>query len=78
MSSTHRSRAVAFAEEEKLGRTEGESSLVDFLPDLAFSVEREAELPAREEQPAVQVQLAAEDKPAAEQPLEVVYRRSGS
>ena len=76
--STHRSCAVAFAEEEKLGRTKGESSLVDFLPDLAFSVEREVELPAWEEQPAVEVQLAAEEKPAAEQPLEVVYRRSGS
>ena len=55
-----RPRAVASVEEEKLGRTEGESNLVDFLPDLAFSVEREAELPAAEEQPA------------AEQPLEAV------
>eukprot|EP00731_Ephydatia_muelleri_P004370 Em0002g546a len=64
--------AVAFAEEEKLGRTEGESNLVDFLPDLVFSVEREAELPAGEEQPTVEVQLAAEEQPAAEQPLEAV------
>eukprot|EP00731_Ephydatia_muelleri_P017266 Em0010g364a len=67
-----RPRAVASVEEEKLGRTEGESNLVDFLPDLAFSVEREAELPAGEEQPAVEVQLAAEEQPAAEQPLEAV------
>ena len=37
-----RPRAVASVEEEKLGRTEGESNLVEFLPDLAFSVEREA------------------------------------
>ena len=50
---------------------EGESNLVHFLPDLAFSVEREAELRAGEEQPAVEVQLAAE-QPAAEQPLEAV------
>ena len=72
-----RPRAVAFAE-EKLGRTEGESNLVDFLPDLAFSVEREAELPAGEEQPAVEVQLAAEEQPAAEQLLEVVGNQGHS
>ena len=58
-----RPRAVAFAEEEKLGRMEGESNLVDFLPDLAFSVEREAELPAGEEQTAVEVQLLQKNNP---------------
>ena len=63
-----RPHAVAFAEEEKLGRTEGESNLAD----LAFSVERAVELPAAEEQPAVEVQLAAEEQPVVEQPLEAV------
>ncbi|KAL5484146.1 hypothetical protein EMCRGX_G020594 [Ephydatia muelleri] len=58
-----RPHAVAFAEEEKLGRMEGESNLVDFLPDLAFSVEREAELPAGEEQTAVEVQLLQKNNP---------------
>ncbi|KAL5506337.1 hypothetical protein EMCRGX_G007955 [Ephydatia muelleri] len=70
-------RAVVFVEEEKLGRTEGDSNLVDFLPDLAFSVERVAELRAGEEQPAVEVQLAAE-QPAAEQPLEAVGNQGHS
>ena len=64
-----RPHAVAFAEEENLGRTEGESNLVDIL---AFSVEREVELPAAEKQTNVEVQLAAEEQPAVEQPLEAV------
>eukprot|EP00731_Ephydatia_muelleri_P004047 Em0002g223a len=65
-----RPRAVASVEEEKLGRTEGESNLVDFLPDLAFSVEREAELPAAEEQPAAEQPLEAVDSTVSEQVLE--------
>ena len=75
-----RARAVALAEEEKIGRTEGESNLVDFLPDLAFGVETEVEFPAGEEQPdaeeqeqpAAEEQLAAEEQPAVEQSLEAV------